>query len=54
MRNRAGMKPEKLRDMLYGVHGGEGYEARGIKHHRWKAAVAQLVSEIERFKRGIG
>lgn len=36
--------------MLYGVLGGEGDEARGIKHHRGDAATAQLVSEIERLK----
>jgi len=46
----AGLKPEKLRGMLYGVLGGEGESARGIKHVRGEAAVAQLVSEIERYK----
>jgi hypothetical protein len=28
---RAGMKPEKLRAMLYGVQGGEGESGRGIQ-----------------------
>jgi hypothetical protein len=36
--------------MLYGVQGGEGESVRGIKHHRGEAAVAQLVSEIERYR----
>ncbi len=47
----AGMKPDKLKGMLYGVQGGEGESVRGIKHHRGDAAVAQLVSEIERYRR---
>lgn len=46
----AGMRPEKLRGMLYGILGGEGETARGIKHHRGEAATAQLVSEIERYR----
>jgi hypothetical protein len=46
----AGLKPEKLRAMLYGVQGGEGESARGIKHHRGDAAVAQLVSKVERYR----
>ena len=46
----AGLAPEKLRAMLYGVQGGEGESARGIKHHRGDAAVAQLVNEIERYR----
>ena len=50
----AGMKPEKLRAMLYGVQGAQDESARGIKHHRGDAAVAQLVSEIERFKAATG
>jgi hypothetical protein len=45
------MKPEKLRAILYGVQGGQGESARGIKQVRGEATVAQLVSEIERFKR---
>lgn len=50
----AGMKPEKLRAMLYGAQGGEGESARGIKAHRGDAAVAQLVSEIERYRAATG
>lgn len=50
----AGMKPEKLRAMLYGVQGGEGDSARGIKQVRGDAAVAQLVSEIERYRLASG
>lgn len=46
----AGMKPEKLRGVLYGVQGAQDETARGIKQHRGDAAVAQLVSEIERYK----
>jgi hypothetical protein len=44
------MKPEKLRGVLYGVQGAQDETARGIKQHRRDAAVAQLVSEIERYK----
>ena len=44
------LKPEKLRAMLYGLQGGEGESVRGIKHHRGDVAVAQLLSEIERYK----
>lgn len=50
----AGMKPEKLRAMLYGVQGAQDESARGFKQHRGDAAVAQLVSEIERFKTATG
>lgn len=50
----AGMKPEKLRTMLYGVQGGAGDEASGIKQKRGDTAVAQLVSEIERYRRANG
>lgn len=46
----AGMKPEKLRGMLYGVQGAQDETVRGIKQHRGDAAVAQLVSEIERYR----
>ena len=46
----AGMKPEKLKAMLYGMQGGEGDSVRGMKSHRGDAAVAQLVSEIERYR----
>lgn len=46
----AGLSPEKLRAMLYGVQGGEGESVRGIKAHRGEAAVAQLVSEIEQYR----
>ncbi|TCR60920.1 hypothetical protein [Bosea sp. BK604] len=45
------MPAEKRRAVLYGVQGGEGDEAKGIKHHRGDAATAQLASEIERLKR---
>ncbi|TCR65657.1 hypothetical protein [Bosea sp. BK604] len=44
------MSAEKRKAMLYGVTGGEGDEARGIKHHRGDAAVAQLVAEIARLQ----
>ena len=50
----ARLTPEKLRGMLYGVQGGEGEGARGIKHHRGDAAVAQLVSDIARYKTATG
>lgn len=50
----AGLPPEKLRAMLYGVQGGEGDAGRGLKHHRGDAAVAQLVGEIERYRRAVG
>lgn len=50
----AGLKPEKLRAMLYGVQGAQDESAKGIKSHRGEAAVAQLVSDIERFKRTAG
>ncbi|WP_091839944.1 hypothetical protein [Bosea lupini] len=52
MQNRLSRRTEanKLRSTLYGVQGGEGESARGIKQHRCDAAVAQLVSEIERYK----
>lgn len=46
----ADLTPEKRKTMLYGVPGGEGDEARGIKHHRGDVATAQLVSEIDRLK----
>ncbi|CAN7338344.1 hypothetical protein LJR090_002572 [Bosea sp. LjRoot90] len=46
----ARLSPEKLRAMLYGVQGGEGESARGIKAHRGEAAVSQLASEIERYR----
>lgn len=46
----AGLKPDRPQAILYGVQGGEGDEARGIKQYRGDAAVAQLVSEIERYK----
>lgn len=46
----AGMKPEKLRAMLYGVQGAPDESARGIKQHRGDAAVAHLANEIERYK----
>ena len=50
----AGMKPEKLRAMLYGVQGAQDESARGIKHHRGDVAVARLVSEIERYRQAAG
>lgn len=50
----AGMKPEKLRAMLYGVQGAQDESARGIKSHRGDGEVAQIVSEIERYKRTSG
>lgn len=50
----AGMKPDKLRAMLYGVQGAEGEHARGIKQHRGAAAVEQLVCEIEQYKTATG
>lgn len=46
----AGLKPDKLKAMLYGVQGAQDESARGIKQHRGDAAVAQLVSEIERYR----
>jgi hypothetical protein len=36
----ARLKPDKQRAMLYGVQGGEGDSARGIRQHRGDAAVA--------------
>jgi hypothetical protein len=50
----ARMKPDKLRGMLYGVQGAQDETASGIKQKRGDAAVAQLVSEIERFKAATG
>lgn len=50
----AGMKPEKQRDMLHGAKGGEGETAEASKGHRSEAAVTQLVSEIEWYKRVTG
>lgn len=50
----AGMKPDKLRGMLYGVQGAQDESASGIKQKRGEAAVAQLVSEIERYKQVTG
>ena len=47
----AGMKPDKLKGMLYGVQGAQDETARGIKAHRGDSAVAHLVSEIERYRR---
>jgi len=50
----AGMKPAKLRDLLYGVQGGEGESVSGIKHKRGDAAVAQLLNEIDRYRQATG
>lgn len=50
----AGMKPDKLRAMLYGIQGAQDESASGIKQKRGEAAVAQLVSEIERYKMATG
>lgn len=50
----AGLAPEELRAMLYGVEGAEGEHARGIKSHRGDAAMAQLLTEIERYKADAG
>lgn len=47
----AGLKPDKLRAMLYGVQGAQDESASGIKQKRGDAAVAQLVSEIERYRK---
>ncbi len=50
----AGMKPERRKGMLYGVQGAQDESAKGIKSQRGEAAVALLVSEIDRFKRTAG
>lgn len=50
----AGLKPDKLRAMLYGVQGAQDESASGIKQKRGDAAVARLVSEIERYKMATG
>jgi len=44
---------EALGDALW-RSGGEGESARGIKHHCSDVAVAQLVSEIERYRQATG
>lgn len=46
----AGLKPDRLKGMLYGVQGAQDESVKGIKSHRGDTAVAQLVSEIERYK----
>jgi len=40
--------------MLYGVQGAQDESASGIKQKRGDAAVAQLVSEIERYRQTNG